>query len=235
MWPSKLDTESFETYVSNDCLNVEISMAQNDTVTRILDAAEALFAEHGFAETSLRSITAKADVNLAAVNYHFGSKKALIQAVFARFLKPFTRMIEVSLDRFEKQNPDVIMSVEDILEHVARAMSGASEGDRRRLAIFMRLTGLAYNQGQGHLRKFLQTEYRGLFKKLMLLITKATPDLKPVERFWRYHFMLGAAAFTFSSMENLQAIAEHDFESNNSEEDIVSYLMPFLAAGIRAK
>ena len=61
-------------------------MAQSDTVKRILDAAEQLFAEKGFAETSLRLITSKAGVNLAAVNYHFGSKKSLIQAVFVRFL-----------------------------------------------------------------------------------------------------------------------------------------------------
>ena len=54
-------------------------MAQSETVERILDAAEQLFAEKGFAETSLRLITSKAGVNLAAVNYHFGSKKALIQ------------------------------------------------------------------------------------------------------------------------------------------------------------
>ena len=56
-------------------------MAQSDTVERILDAAEILFAEKGFSETSLRLITSKAQVNLAAVNYHFGSKKSLIQAV----------------------------------------------------------------------------------------------------------------------------------------------------------
>ena len=62
-------------------------MAQSDTVERILDVAEILFAEKGFAETSLRLITSKAQVNLAAVNYHFGSKKSLIQAVFARFLE----------------------------------------------------------------------------------------------------------------------------------------------------
>ena len=73
-------------------------MAQSDTVTKILDAAEALFAEHGFAETSLRTITAKADVNLAAVNYHFGSKKALIQAVFERFLTPFSQLIETEIE-----------------------------------------------------------------------------------------------------------------------------------------
>ena len=63
-------------------------MAQKDTVERILDAAEILFAERGFAETSLRTITSAAGVNLAAVNYHFGSKKALIQAVFVRFIDP---------------------------------------------------------------------------------------------------------------------------------------------------
>ncbi|MGB3667588.1 MAG: TetR/AcrR family transcriptional regulator [Bermanella sp.] len=210
-------------------------MARVDTVTRILDAAEELFAEHGFAETSLRTITTRADVNLAAVNYHFGSKKALIQAVFVRFLGPFYKLVESSLDAHEKAHPDTILSIEDILRFVARAMASVTQGDRNRLAIFMRLLGLAYNQGQGHLRKFLQSEYRSLFKRVMALITKATPDLQPVERFWRFHFMLGSAAFTLSSMENLRAIVEHDFDTKCTEEDVVGYLLPFLAAGIRAK
>jgi len=69
----------------------------------------------------------------------------------------------------------------------------------------------------------------------MALIAKATPELQPVERFWRFHFMLGAAAFTLSSMENLRAIVEHDFDTKCTEEDVVRYLLPFLAAGIRAK
>ena len=53
-------------------------MAQSDTVERILDVAEILFAEKGFAETSLRLITSKAEVNLAAVNYHFGDRKSVV-------------------------------------------------------------------------------------------------------------------------------------------------------------
>lgn len=210
-------------------------MTQNDTVTRILDAAQELFAEQGFAETSLRSITAKAGVNLAAVNYHFGSKKELIQAVFARFLGPFGKMLEASVDQYEQQNPEGVLTVEEILRFVARALTSVSEGDRHKLAIFMRLAGLAYNQGQGHLRKFLQSEYRGVFFRLMGLIAKATPDLQPVERFWRFHFMLGAAAFTLSSMEHLRAIVEHDFDTTCTEGDVIGFLMPFLAAGIRAK
>lgn len=76
-------------------------MAQSDTVDRILDAAEELFAERGFAETSLRMITSKAGVNLAAVNYHFGSKNALIQSVFARFLTPFSATLEAEFDELE--------------------------------------------------------------------------------------------------------------------------------------
>ena len=60
----------------------------HETRTRILDAAEELFMQHGFEGTSMRLLTAKAGVNLAAVNYHFGSKDALIEAVFRRRLDP---------------------------------------------------------------------------------------------------------------------------------------------------
>ena len=66
-------------------------MAQSETVERILDAAEQLFAEKGFAETSLRLITSKAGVNLAAVNYHFGSKEELFEAVLTRRLDPMNQ------------------------------------------------------------------------------------------------------------------------------------------------
>src|SRR5690606_12136445 len=64
-----------------------------DTRARILDAAEALFMTHGFEATSMRMITGQAGVNLAAVNYHFGSKDALIQEVFRR------RLTELNRDR----------------------------------------------------------------------------------------------------------------------------------------
>jgi len=60
----------------------------NETQTRILDVAEELFMQHGFEGASMRMLTAKAGVNLAAINYHFGSKDALIEAVFRRRLDP---------------------------------------------------------------------------------------------------------------------------------------------------
>ena len=75
------------------------------TTDRILDAAEVEFAAHGFVETSVRTITTKAKVNLAAVNYHFGSKKGLIQAVTDRFLGPLSQHLQMQLNAYERECP----------------------------------------------------------------------------------------------------------------------------------
>ena len=66
---------------------------QAGTKTRILNAAEKLFGEKGFDGTSLRDITAEAQVNLAAVNYHFQSKDSLFDAVIERRIEPINRQI----------------------------------------------------------------------------------------------------------------------------------------------
>src|SRR3989440_11861442 len=75
---------------------------QHETRIRILDAAEELFMQHGFEGTSMRLLTTKAGVNLAAVNYHFGSKDALIEAVFRRRLDPMNAARIAALDELEK-------------------------------------------------------------------------------------------------------------------------------------
>src|SRR5919109_2080649 len=77
--------------------------APHETRTRILDAAEELFMLHGFEGTSMRQLTTKAEVNLAAVNYHFGSKDALIEAVFRRRLDPMNAARIAALDDLEKE------------------------------------------------------------------------------------------------------------------------------------
>src|SRR5678809_546336 len=85
------------------------------TKTRILDAAERLFVEHGFEATSLRSLTSAAGVNLAAVNYHFGSKEELFQAVLTRRLDPMNQERIELLEKLERESPGRPISVEKIL------------------------------------------------------------------------------------------------------------------------
>ena len=86
-----------------------------DTKTRILDAAERLFVEHGFEATSLRQLTTAAGVNLAAVNYHFGSKEELFQAVLTRRLDPMNQERIERLEKLEREASGKPLSCEKIL------------------------------------------------------------------------------------------------------------------------
>ncbi|MBF0675959.1 TetR/AcrR family transcriptional regulator [Pseudomonas sp.] len=209
-------------------------MAQSETVERILDAAEQLFAEKGFAETSLRLITSKAGVNLAAVNYHFGSKKALIQAVFSRFLGPFSASLERELDR-RQAKPEHKATLEELLEMLLDQALSVKPRSGNDLSIFMRLLGLAFSQSQGHLRKYLEEVYGKVFRRYMLLVNEAAPKIPPVELFWRIHFMLGATAFSMSGIKALRAMVENDYGVHTSIEQVMRMMVPFLAAGMRAE
>ena len=80
--------------------DTETSVSTRD---RILDAAETLFIEHGFAGTSVRAIATEAGVNLAATNYHFGSKKGLFSAVFQRRVQPINEERLQRLSRLQKE------------------------------------------------------------------------------------------------------------------------------------
>lgn len=208
-------------------------MAQSETVERILDAAEQLFAEKGFAETSLRLITSKAGVNLAAVNYHFGSKKALIQAVFSRFLGPFCASLERELDR-RQASTESKPALEDLLVILVEQALTVKPRSGNDLSIFMRLLGLAFSQSQGHLRKYLEEVYGKVFRRYMLMLNEVAPKLPPLEVFWRVHFMLGAAAFTMSGIKALRGMAENDFGVDTSIEQVMRMMVPFLGAGMRA-
>lgn len=85
-------------------------MSRENTREKILDAAEELFSEHGFSATSIRAITTRAEVNLAALNYHFGTKDGVIDAVFARRIEPLNRerihLLEIVENNSKDRSPD---------------------------------------------------------------------------------------------------------------------------------
>lgn len=207
-------------------------MVPSDTVIRILDAAEVLFAEHGFSETSLRQITSRANVNLAAVNYHFGSKQALIQAVFSRYLDPFSADFHQRLDALECESDETI-SLEVLLDTLFASVL-EMPADGHDLRMFMKLLGLAYSQAQGHLRDELRTRYGSIFSRFIILLEQATPELAPDERFWRLHFMLGSVIFTLSGLNTLRDIAEHDYHQRITVRELAQRLKPVALHALRA-
>ncbi|MBV1871333.1 MAG: TetR family transcriptional regulator [Gammaproteobacteria bacterium] len=207
-------------------------MGKSTTAERILDAAQILFATKGFSETSLRHITSKAGVNLAAVNYHFGSKEKLMQAVFERTLTPFCDNLEKQL-LTHGQNRGATLSLEELFGMMVSTADGVYGDDSKEFSRFMRLMGLAYTQTQEELRAFLGERYGMVFKRFLVYIKLAAPEMAPKELFWRIHFALGAAVFTLASFGGLQEVLQKDYGMSVGLPDVVTRLVPFMAAGIR--
>lgn len=202
-----------------------------NTKDKILDSAEILFAEHGFSGTSLRIITSVAEVNLAAVNYHFGSKKILIQAVIDRYFETFTEHLENEFFLFEQQGKK--LSTQSLLESLVLPILRLNEIRPEGAASFMRLLGRAYTESQGHLKKFLTVKYGHLLARFTALVHQANPELDNREIFWRLHFMLGTLVFALAGHQALTEIAEADFKEKVDVKGIINHLIPFLTAAMQ--
>ncbi|WP_042012904.1 TetR/AcrR family transcriptional regulator [Aeromonas fluvialis] len=206
-------------------------MSKIDTKNRILDAAEVLFAERGFADTSLRLITSEADVNLASVNYHFGSKKELIQAVLDRYLSLFMPDLDARLRVLMEQDQLTLLQLfESFVEPLMKLSAVRANGP----AIFMQLLGRGYIDSQGHLRRFITTHYGPILQRITQAISKANPELSPADLFWRLHFTLGTVVFTMASADALRDIALADFGQQLDVEGLVRNVIPYLASGVGA-
>jgi len=202
------------------------------TKNKILDAAEQLFADKGFNGTSLREITGAASVNLAAVNYHFGSKKELIKAVMSRYMNELSPALESALlllcQAERKPNLHEVFSafVEPLLSLSNFRENGTSN--------FLQLLGRGYTDSQGFLRWFLTTQYPNVFSHFTQAVHKAYPELTTEEMFWRLHFTMGTIVFTMSSSEALIDIAQNDFDKQLTIEAVINKVIPYVAAGVAA-
>ena len=192
------------------------------TKTRILDAAEKLFGKNGFEETSLRDITAEAQVNLAAVNYHFQTKESLIDAVILRRLEPLNRKRMEMLDA-AGETPSV--------EQIAEAfLAPLIEVDIPNVAP---LVGRVFsNPAQFAVRVFLK-ELAPVVRRFDQAIAAAVPALTPDERFWRLHFMAGAMTHMLAMWDVLPMMTSLPIHPVDRGA-VVRQMVQFVAAGLRA-
>src|SRR4029077_8186982 len=177
------------------------------TKDRILDAAEELFMEHGFEATSLRQITAAARVNLAAVNYHFGSKEDLFQAVLTRRLDPMNQERVALLTRFELDAAPRALSCERILAAMFIPALKLARDPERGGKNFLRLLGRAYADPAPFIRRFLSEQYAVMIARFKTAFGRALPHLPKKELSWRLHFVMGALSYTLAGTDALRLIA----------------------------
>lgn len=207
---------------------------QHETQIRILDAAEELFMQHGFEATSMRLLTAKAGVNLAAVNYHFGSKDALIEAVFRRRLDPMNTARIAEIDRMEKEAGGQPLTPEAII----RAFVGASlrmiEDSKTGGRNFIRLLGRTYTDPSKAIRALIGGLYAPAMERFKAAFERALPQMPRDELVWRMHFMFGTLAYTLAATDTVQLIAgckpEDRYDARLLEERLTSFLVAGLLA-----
>ncbi len=204
--------------------------SRSDTKTRILDAAEKLFAERGFSETSLRLITSKAEVNLASVNYHFGSKKELIRAVLARYLDAFMPAATAQINALNAASAPA--TLEQILSSLVEPLLDLNALRTGGTTIFLQLLGRGYIESQGHLRWFITTHYGAHLATFVRAVSASAPHIPPAEMFWRLHFTLGTIVFTMASADALNDIAAAEFGEHNDIEAVIRKVIPYMAAGV---
>jgi AcrR family transcriptional regulator len=167
---------------------IETDEAQAATKAQVFGAAERLFALHGFQNVSVRDITAEAGVNLASVNYHFGSKDALLFEIFRRrtaeLNRERARMLHEASDRHGGDPP-----VREILEALfAPPLRWSDPANDRRISIQFIIR--ARSEGTAEMREALQNDVSHLERFANALI-KARPDLPRETVYWRLHFCLG--------------------------------------------
>lgn len=203
-----------------------------ETKGQILDTAEALFAKHGFNQTSMRMITTEAGVNLASVNYHFGSKKNLIQAVLKRY---FDELMP-RLDDVMQQQPfeEGAEGVNRLLRAMIPPMLALNAIHPNGTEMFVQLLGRGYTETQGHLRRFIMGGYGATVHNLIEAIHQRLPQISDEQLFWRLHFALGTFVFSMASSQALAQIAQSDFDKQVNIADVIEQIVPFVAVGMAA-
>lgn len=200
----------------------------SDTSNRILDATERLFACRGLATVTLRDITAAADVNLAAVNYHFGSREGLIEAVLRRRLEPLNRARLDNLHHLEKGAAGKPLSLEDIIYAFISPLLGMSQDLSHGGAVAMQLLSRASLDTTPRFRDFFDSEHKPVLDRYQAAFVKAAPYLSADQVYWRLRSMIGALIFP---------IPELYAEPGSGRVRLQNYLqnlLPFITAGFRA-
>ena len=204
--------------------------SEPDTKTRILDSAEALFAEHGFEGTSLRQITTAAGVNLASVNYHFRSKDDLMRAVFARWLEPVNRERLRRLDELEAALGETeVLPLESLLEMFYGPVLELNRGEKNHI---QPLIGRMYGE-TGIVRQIFMEQMGEVARRFIIALRRALPELPAVELAWRMHFAIGAMAHTMAAGQLLGLLSGGACDLRDPEA-VLRRLVQFASAGLRA-
>jgi AcrR family transcriptional regulator len=174
-------------------------MATTQTMTAILDAAEQLFATHGIDGTSIREITRVADVNVAAVHYHFGAKEAVLRAVTDRVVGPMNarrfRLLERAQDAAAPEPADIDAMIEAFIRPDFETLMELQQ----RGPTVARFLGRVYSDQAPWIRQMTREQFAEVGERFFPAIAVALPHLRPDELAWRMAQVTALVVHTFAT------------------------------------
>lgn len=203
-----------------------IDSAKGDTRTRILDAAEKLFAERGFDGTSIREVTRAAEVNVAAVHYHFGSKEAVMRGITDRVAGPISQrraqLLEGALAAAHPGPPDVEALLDAFLRADVELLLELQDGGPR-LARFL---GRTYSDQTDWIQRMAAEQYAEA-TEFYAHLAAALPHVDIPEIAWRMRQVVAAVVHMFATWPE-DGLGAADAEA------LLRRMVTFLSAGLRA-
>ncbi len=195
------------------------------TRDRLLDTAERLFAEHGYQATTMRMVTTEAAANIAAVNYHFGSKQALLEAVVHRALGPVVEERRARLDALDALDaePTVDAIVDAIIGPLIERVG--AEPDPARV---IRLLGRLFVDPDPLMRALVKAEVAEAEKRQLGMLERALPGVPREETWLRMRSMFAVVG------AHLTGAFDSPSACPPNCDELRARLVTFLAAGMRA-
>jgi AcrR family transcriptional regulator len=202
------------------------------TRQRILDAAELLFAEHGYANVSVRAATTKARQNLAAVNYHFGSKDGLLEAVYTRRGHLLNHERQLLLEELERETGGGNVPLEKLFRAMLLpAIRWSADGKSGR-ATFIRFLFRCYHDSTPGLKQLRLKEAETLRQMMLPRLRRALPGVPDSKLYWGIQFALGAMHYTIGDLKWTEEVSGGATSVSNIDV-ITDHLVTFAAGGLR--
>src|SRR5258708_2370723 len=203
------------------------------TLLSILNAAESLFAKHGYDGATLRQVTRKAHVNLAAVNYHYGDKESLYAAVIRRRIQPINRDRLASLAQAEKEAEGKPVPLALIIELMARPIFELCEDPATGGHHTVRLIGRSLAEPLPFMEEILAAEFQPAMASFGQAVRRHAPALSPEDFLWRLSFVVGAMHHTLATLHRMKDLTR-GICRNNDHEGALRRFIPFAVATFTA-
>ncbi|MBC6445969.1 TetR/AcrR family transcriptional regulator [Actinokineospora xionganensis] len=194
------------------------------TRSRLLDAAERMFADTGFADTSMRAVTEAAGANIAAVNYHFGSKEGLLRAVVRRAMAVVNDERARVLDELEAAGEP---TADDLVHAFVTTGAGLLERQGPRGTQVARFIGRVIFDPSPTMRELFATAVDDVEGRYLRALQRALPHLSPNQVAFRFACMIGMLG-----LHQTGALA--GLAGGEASPVAVDSVVAFLVAGFRA-